>query len=350
MKKCFSFLLILIAFSICSFAAKAPLKIGVLVPNSTGIWKDSTSLLREQLVEAGFEVTVRIAGNSAQLQNAQMKELIEMNMRCIIVTPVDTAALSESVEQAQKRGIAIIAFDRLLENTRGLSFYVGNNNQLVGKLLGDYIVERFNLSGDASKHYTIEFFTGPIDDSNSRAVYDSLMQVLRPYLTKGQLVCRSGQTNFQEAALSDLSGTSARQRCEDILSKYYMESHSLDICCSTYDIFSYGVKSALSAAGYSASEWPVITGVNAETEACRNIVNRSQTATVLSDYRVKVKACVNLVESLFHGVIAKVTDKGMANGSFKVDAFLSDSVIVDLNNISSVVVDSGYIGRNELGL
>ena len=349
MKRFFSVLLFLTAFGAYTFAAKSALKIGILLPASTGVWKDCAPFLRDRLTEKGFEVTIRIAGNNGRTQNAQMKELIEMNVKCIIVSPVETAAISESVELAQKRGIPILAYDRLLENTKGLTFYIGNNNSLVGRQLGNYIVEKFGLAANMSDQHTFEFFVGPQDDANARAVYDSLMKVLKPYIDRKQLVCRSGQMDFAAVSVPSLSGTAAKERCDEILSKYY-NGTPLEICISTCDIFSYGIKESLLAAGYGPDKWPVITGVNGETDALRNIAGKTQTMTVLSDYRTKALACVNLVESLFHGVIAKLTDKGMPNGQYKVDAFLCDSVVVDSASIVPAVIDSGYIGRSEIGL
>ena len=54
-----------------------------------------------------------------------------------------------------------------------------------------------------------------------------------------------------------LQNIMALQNCENYLSGFYSDE-KLDICCSAFDGFAYGIKAALEAAGYTEDKFFVI--------------------------------------------------------------------------------------------
>src|SRR5690606_13928193 len=103
--------------------------------------------------------------------------------------------------------------------------------------------------------------------NNAVFFYNGVMEILQPYLDDGTLVCKTGRTKFEDTAILRWSQETAQQWCENYLSGYYADE-KLDIACTVFDGFAYGVRAALEGAGYSVDkDWPIITGQDAELMA-----------------------------------------------------------------------------------
>lgn len=128
---------------------------------------------------------------------------------------------------------------------------------------------------------------------------DGVFSVLQKYLDNGQLVCQSGQTDFEQTAILRWSQETAQKRMEDLLAGYYSQGKNLDIALSMFDGFSYGIAAALEGAGYKVGEqWPIITGQDAELMACKNIMSGKQSQTIYKDTRVLAEKCVGMVQAV----------------------------------------------------
>src|SRR5690606_9945538 len=100
---------------------------------------------------------------------------------------------------AKKQGIPVISYDRLIMNTENVDYYVTFDNFKVGVLQGQYIEEKLGLK-EGKGPFNIELFAGSPDDNNAYFFWDGAMSILKPYIDNGQLVVRSGQTQFDQIA------------------------------------------------------------------------------------------------------------------------------------------------------
>lgn len=129
--------------------------------------------------------------------------------------------------------------------------------------------------------------------------YDGMMSELKPYLEDGTLICKSGKLSFEETCILRWSEDTARSNCEEILETYY-KNETLDIACSAFDGFAYGIKDALLAQGYKMQkEWPLITGQDAELTSVRNVIAGYQAMSVYKDTRLLATKCVKMVQAVF---------------------------------------------------
>ena len=103
------------------------------------------------------------------------------------------------------------------------------------------------------------------DDNNAYFFWDGAMSILQPYIDEGQLVVRSGQTNFEQGATLRWDGALAQERMDNLLSAHYA-SEDIDVVYSPFDGISRGIISSLSSVGYGTDSkpMPVITGQDAE--------------------------------------------------------------------------------------
>lgn len=153
--------------------------------------------------------------------------MITNGTNCLVVAAVDTGTLANVLAQAKAQQIPVIAYDRLLMDTDGVSCYVTFDNKRVGNLMGKYVENTLGLA-EGKGPYNIEFFAGSPDDNNAHLVNEGAFEVLQPYLDKGQLVCPSGQTSFDSICTLRWSQEIAQRRMEDLIAGYYTDGKKLD--------------------------------------------------------------------------------------------------------------------------
>lgn len=326
-------------------------KVGVAMPTqSSERWINDGGNMKSQLEALGYEVDLQYAEDDVQAQVSQIENMIAAGADCLVIASIDSSALVNVEAQAKDAGIPIIAYDRLLMDTDAVSYYATFDNKGVGTVIGEYIEEAKDLPAaqEAGESYTIEFFMGSPDDNNALMLYNGLMEVLQPYLDDGTLVCKSGRTSFDDTCILRWSQETAQQNCENYLTGFYADE-DLDIAASAFDGFAYGIKAALEGAGYTAENWPLITGQDAELMAVKNIISGSQTMSIYKDTRLLAEKCVTMVQAVLEGAEPEINDTDQYNnGVITVPAYLCTPVAVDVNNYEELIVDGGYYTAEQL--
>lgn len=328
-------------------------KVGVAMPTqSAERWINDGNNMKKLLEEKGYEVELQYAEDDVQMQVSQIENLIASGVDCLVVAAIDSGALVNVLASAKEKNIPVIAYDRLLMDTDAVSYYATFDNKGVGTTIAKYIEEAKDLKGAqaAGESYTIEFFMGSPDDNNALFLYNGIMEVLKPYLDDGTLVCKTGRTSFQDTCILRWSQETAQQWCENYLSGFYADE-KLDIACSAYDGFAYGIKAALEGAGYTLGEdWPLISGQDADVMAVKNIIAGSQTMTIYKDTRLLAEKCATMVDAVLVGGEPEINDtEQYNNGKLVVPTYLCTPVAVDKDNYQKEIIDSGYYTAEELG-
>ena len=327
-------------------------RIGVAMPTqSSQRWIQDGANMKQKLESLGYTVDLQYAEDDVQAQVSQIENMITNGANCLVVAAIDSSALVNVLAQAKANNIPVIAYDRLLMDTDSVSYYATFDNKGVGTAIGQYVEKKLGLK-EGKGPYNIEFFAGSPDDNNAHFLNDGVFEVLKPYLDKGQLVCVSGQTDFDKICTLRWSQETAQKRMEDIISGYYSTGKKLDVVISPFDGISYGIAAALQGAGYQVgSNWPVITGQDAELMATKNILSGKQTMTVFKDTRILADKCVSMVQAVLEGKQPEINDtKSYNNHKLVVPSYLCTPVPVDKDNVQSALVDSGYYKKADIGL
>lgn len=326
-------------------------KVGVAMPTqSSERWINDGANMKAKLEELGYEVDLQYAEDDIQAQVSQVENMIASGANCLVIASIDSDALVNVEAQAKEAGIPIIAYDRLLKNTDAVSYYASFDNKGVGTAIAKYIEEKKDLPGAkaAGESYTIEFFMGSPDDNNAKMLYDGIIEVLQPYLDDGTLVCKSGRTSFDDTCILRWSQETAQQNCENYLTGFYADE-DLDIACTAFDGFAYGVKSALDGAGYTEVNWPLITGQDAELMAVKNIISGKQTMSIYKDTRLLADKCVTMVQAVLEGTEPEINDtEQYDNGVIVVPSYLCTPIAVDKDNYEEIIVGGGYYTAEQL--
>ena len=327
-------------------------RIGVAMPTqSSQRWIQDGANMKQKLESLGYTVDLQYAEDDVQAQVSQIENMITNGANCLVVAAIDSSALVNVLAQAKANNIPVIAYDRLLMDTDSVSYYATFDNKGVGTAIGQYVEKKLGLK-EGKGPYNIEFFAGSPDDNNAHFLNDGVFEVLKPYLDKGQLVCVSGQTDFDKICTLRWSQETAQKRMEDIISGYYSTGKKLDVVISPFDGISYGIAAALQGAGYQVgSNWPVITGQDAELMATKNILSGKQTMTVFKDTRILADKCVSMVQAVLEGKQPEINDtQSYNNHKLVVPSYLCTPVPVDKDNVQSALVDSGYYKKADIGL
>lgn len=328
--------------------------IGVAMPTQTSErWIADGNAVKEQLEEKGYTVDLQYANDDIPTQTQQIDQMITQGVDLLIIASIDGTALTSQLEAAGAAGIPVIAYDRLINGSENVDFYVTFDNYNVGVqqatslLVGLGLLNEDGSEGDATGPFTIEVFAGSPDDNNAGFFFNGAMDTLKPYLDDGTLVIGSGQSDFDTVATLRWSQEAAQKRMEDLItSTYGGGSGELHGVLSPFDGISRGVITALQSAGYGptvAEGLPVVTGQDAEIASVKLINDDVQFATIFKDTRKLAAQSVVAAESFLKGEEPEANDtETYDNGVKVVPSYLLESDIVYASNITSLLVDSGY--------
>lgn len=321
-------------------------KIGVSMPTKDlQRWVQDGENMKSQLHNFGYTVDLLYANNDKNLQNEQIKSMIDSGCEVLVIGAIDGSAIAESLETAKKSGVVVIAYDRLIMGSDAINYYATFDNQLVGTLQGQYIVDALDLKNTQGP-YHIELFTGSSDDNNCNFFFGGALEVLQPYIDTGKLIVTSGQTTKEQCYTQGWSTDIARERMENILKTYYADGTKLDAVLSSNDSVALGIAEALSAQ-YNG-DFPLLTGQDCDINAVKNIINGKQSMSIFKDTRNLAAKVVEMIDAIISDETVPINDTTTYNnGTGIIPTLLCDPVFADKNNYKEILVDSGYYTEDQ---
>lgn len=333
-----------------SVTEKKDFKIGISMPSkSLERWEKDGSFMVDKLESLGYETDIQYAQDGVSTQISQIENQITTGADVLVIAAIDGEALSDVIAKAKNEEIPVIAYDRLLMNSDGVDYYTTFDLLEVGRIQGQYIVDKLDLENENGP-FNIELFGGAPDDNNAHLFFEGAMNVLTPYIDEGKLNVLSGQTDFNQVATMDWNSAKAQERMDNILSANY-SSETINAVLSQNDALAIGVVSSLSSVGYGSDDrpMPIITGQDAEAASIKSIIAGGQTMTVFKDTKALAAVTVEMIEAILNGEEVKVNDtETYDNNNIVVPAFLLEPVSVDIDNYQKVIIESGYIDASEI--
>jgi putative multiple sugar transport system substrate-binding protein len=327
--------------------------IGVAMPTETSErWIADGNAVKSQLEEAGYTVDLQYAADDIPTQSQQIDQMITKGVDLLIVASIDGTALANQLQAAADAGIPVIAYDRLINGTENVDFYVTFDNYNVGVqqatslLVGLGILNADGTEGTATGPFNIELFAGSLDDNNAHFFFGGAMDTLQPYIDNGTLVVKSNQTDIEQVATLRWLQETAQKRMEDLLTSTYSDGTKVDGVLSPYDGISRGIITALQNAGYGPgidAGLPIVTGQDAEIASVKLIKDGVQFSTIFKDTRKLAEQAVVSAEAFLQGEEPEANDTETYNNGVKVvPSYLLESDIIYADNIQSLLIDSGY--------
>ncbi|MBB5202089.1 putative multiple sugar transport system substrate-binding protein [Glaciimonas immobilis] len=319
--------------------------VGISMPTkSSARWIADGENMVKVFKEKGYKTDLQYAEDDIPNQLAQIENMVTKGAKVLVIASIDGTTLSDVLQKAADKGVKIIAYDRLIRNSKNVNYYATFDNFQVGVLQAGYIEKALNLK-TAKGPFNIELFGGSADDNNAFFFYNGAMSVLKPYIDSGKLVVRSKQLGMEKVSTLRWDGAVAQARMDNLLSAYYTNAR-VDAVLSPYDGLSIGIISSLKGVGYGTPKlpMPIVTGQDAEIPSVKSILRGEQRSTVFKDTRELAKVTVGMVDALLSGKTPEINDtKTYNNGVKVVPAFLLKPVVVDATNWKQVLVTgSGY--------
>jgi D-xylose transport system substrate-binding protein len=307
-------------------------KIGYLIPNSKmGRYLKETAYFTEKAKELNADVQILSAEYDDKLQIEQANQLIKEGAGILVVNCVNLNTAAAIVRNAHDKGVKVIAYDRMIQNC-DLDYYLSFDNVKVGRLMAEYAVKLkpegkyFLMSGDRN-------------DQNALLVKQGQLEVIQPLIDAKKIKV------VYEVNIEDWSEDNAAFEFGRYLS---LSGELPDVVLSSCDAMSIGEIKVLEKNKMAGQV--LITGQDAEQEACRYIVKGYQAMTVYKSLKKMSYTAAELAVSLARNEAVKTELSAVSNGFKEVPSILLDPVSVDRTNISSTVVADGLHKAEEIGL
>jgi D-xylose transport system substrate-binding protein len=308
---------------------KEKIRIGFLIHDLVSErWKQDIEYFTNRVEALGGEAITKCALGDAQTQIDQGKALIDAGVKVIAVVAVDSKSLSALVAYADKAGAKIIAYDRLIKDCN-LHYYISFNSVRTGELMAQYMVK----TKPKGKYV---FVNGPATDNNAALVKQGQMNILKPYIEKGDI-----KVVFDRSA--DAWGPLEALLIMDELTTQYKDS--IDVVLAASDGLAEGVIQALATT--DRYKGTLISGQDASPTACKNIVMGYQTMSVYKSIKKIATEAANLSMKIARKEKVKTTAV-VNNGTKDVPSILFEPVVVDKGNLKETVIKDGHVKDSDL--
>ena len=330
-------------------------KVGIALPSKEQTrWLKDAAALTERFQAKGARAEIQFADDNADSQAAQIRSMIAAKVDLLVITPVDSNALTDVLAEAKAAGIPVINYDRLIEKTGDIGCFVTFDNYQIGEMQAEYVIDQLGIDESTGDKFHVEFFSGDENDRNSyylfRGAYDEFIDAIHAKT----VIVSSGDTTLTATDTTDWSQDAAEQRMKKILKTYYADSTKLDAVICADDQIALGVMKALDA-DYNGGD-VIVTGQDADDANLAKIVDGKQSMTVFKAFGNEAAAAAeagswlvngktpdeSLVEDADWSFDCAYDDETYNNGTVTVPSLILTPVSITAKNIQKELVDTGY--------
>lgn len=286
-------------------------------------WQRDRDVFVSAAQELGAQVNVQNANGDMEEQIAQVDYFIEKKMDVIVIVMVasgeDGSGLIEAVKRAQRAGIPVVAYDRLILNA-DVDLYISFDNVEVGRLMGEHMREHLEEGGELLQ------VCGPLADYNVPQIMEGFEEALAGSELKVM------ETAYAESWLGETGAV--------VTSEYLKEHYDVDgIMCGNDNIAGNAVR-ALSERRMAGKV--CVVGQDADLDACQRIVEGTQCMTVYKPVEKLARRAAELSVALAEGEKIRVLDAGGADAmTVTQDADGAVTVTQNADGAVTVAQESG---------
>lgn len=317
-------------FSGIASASQKKIKIGFSMDTlKEERWQRDKELFVKRAQELGAEVLVQAAEGNATLQNNQAENLLTQGVDVLVVVPnnaITTAAIVEAAHKARKK---VLSYERLIRNS-DVDLYIASDAVEIGREQAAYLTKHVPKG-----NYVL--IGGAPTDNNAKLLRDGQMQILKPFVDRGDIKIVADQW------AKDWQASEALKHTENALTKHH---NNIQAILVSNDGTAGGVISALKQQKLEGKI--AVSGQDADLVACQRIVEGSQTMTIYrSIYSEATQAAEAAVALAKNEKVATAKD-AVANGKINVPAILIKPVQVDKNNMMATVIKEGFHKKEDV--
>ena len=237
-------------------------------------------MAEEYAKELGVDLTIVSADDDVTKQNNDINDMITSGIDALIVNPINAEGIAPSIEACTNADIPVITVDRNINE--GYTAYVGRDNEEMGRLVGEALVEY--LGGKDAAEGTILEIQGTAGDTVMMARRDGFEAA----------VAEAPGLEVVQSAYCDYTRSKAVTATQDLL-------QSNDNIVAVYghnDDMSLGAAQVLQEQGI---EGVAVCGVDGLMEAVMAIEDGTYAITTMNDPGSLIKAALDTTLKILNG-------------------------------------------------
>jgi D-xylose transport system substrate-binding protein len=304
-------------------------RVGVLLPDSKSSVRWETvdrPALEEAFKVGGVESDIQNAEGNKSTQQQQAEQMITNGAKVLLLVNLDSGSGAAIAANAQSQGVKVIDYDRLTLDTDATDYYVSFDNEAVGRLQGEGLV---NCLGD-KPNAQVAVLNGSPTDNNATLFKNGYDSVIDKKFDAGDW------TKVDDQSVPDWDNQQALTIFEQMLQA---ADNKIDGVLAANDGLGNAAISALKQR--QLPQIPV-TGQDATLEGLQNIVNGDQCMTVYKAIQKEADAAAELAIALAKGEEVTTETVPIDNGTEEVPSVLLEPVPVTKDNIGEYFGNPDY--------
>lgn len=310
-------------------------KVAVLLPDSKSSVRWETvdrPFLQQAFESAGVEAEIVNAEGDKSTQQQQAEQAITNGAKVILMVNLDSGSGAAIAANAKSQGVKVIDYDRLTLNTDATDYYVSFDNEAVGKLQGEGLVNCIGSKQGAR----IAVLNGSPTDNNATLFKNGYDGVINPKFESKEW------TEVDDQSVPDWDNQKALTIFEQMLQK---ANNKIDGVLAANDGLG---NAAISAIKQRKLPQIPVTGQDATLQGIQNIVNGDQCMTVYKAIKKEADAAAQLAIALAKGETPNVQTKPINNETKDVPSVLLEPVAVTKDNIGEYIGEPDFPKQEEI--
>lgn len=309
--------------------AERPVRIGFSMDTlKEERWARDKQLVEQRAGQLGAVLDVQVANGDDAVQTKQCENMLTKGVDVLIVVPHNGEIASSIVDMAHKRGVPVIAYDRMIRNS-DVDLHVAHEQERIGEMQAEYALKHVPRG-----NYIL--IGGAPTDYNALILRDGQLRILKPAIDRGDVKIISQQFAREWRADEALRIT------EDALIR---TGKKIDAIVASNDGTAGGAISALESARLDGKV--LVTGLDAQKDAVQRIVQGKQTMTIYTPIEPlafgAVEAAIKLARKQPVAASARIN-----NGKIDVPSILYPAITVDKTNLDATIIKDGYHKREDV--
>ncbi|MCF7924941.1 MAG: substrate-binding domain-containing protein [Candidatus Izimaplasma sp.] len=347
------FLVLLSVFTISlSACGGSQLDIGIVFPTQNEErWIQDEARFESFLDDTEYSYEILFSDGDSQIEASNIDTLISKGIEVLIITPHDSEAAETAVQKAIDEGIDVIAYDRIVD-LAGVDFYVTFDSIVVGEQQGQYLIDQ---AGDTTGN-ELYLYSGGTWEANAPLFFRGAWKVLQPKIADGTFVVMNAPSAADYDDQAELTTAEALNIMTEVDTDWdpaatttLAQNHASTYPPTgdtAYFLAPNDFTSRAIRAEFIDDVDVVITGQDADRLSIKSIQEGKQSMTVLKDVRTLVENAFNIADKLMKG--EDLPTATHFYGENDVPAVPAEVVVVTQDNLTEVIIESGYYTQDEI--
>jgi D-xylose transport system substrate-binding protein len=306
-------------------------KIGLLLPDSvTARYENADKPYFEAKLKSlcpDCKLLYANADGDASKQQQQAESMLAQGVSVLVLDPFDSKAAASIAADAQINGIPVISYDRLVDSQH-LDYYISFDNEKVGQLQAQALVEKLQADGKAKGDHGILMLNGSPTDNNAILFKKGAHKVI-------------DDSGYKLLAEYDTPGWDPAKAQDWVSGQITQYGDRIDGIYAANDVLAGAAIASLKAADVSPLR-PVI-GQDAELAAIQRILSGNQYMTVYKAIQPEAEKAAQLAVALTKSQHPRGETTVRVAGA-DIPSFFLPVASVRSNNVEDTVVKDKFYG------